>query len=348
MMFLLAASALTLASALQSPLSPTLIRAEETARASCVIILEKGSKPSGMAICVTKNKLFIAPQSIANRKRVVGLTQLGAKLEFKRLSTDHVSGLTVLSVIGNNAKGVLPVTLAPQDFHRGEQALLVLPNEAVRATISGDNEMAYNLSNKSAIPLDQVQLMTSIQNLQSGFLFDTQGRLEGLLKASLPIQETITGQISNFSAVSMQQAKVQVYGPQRLIIAYSPTSTYFSRIVQGLVSPNHHVPHPMLGLECRAVPNDRGALVVNVYTGSPADKAGLEVGDVITEFGHHPVRNPVDYLRALIDQPIGQPVGITVNRQGEVLTLHAVLIDGSATKQPAQKFPQPTGRFGRH
>jgi membrane-associated protease RseP (regulator of RpoE activity) len=63
------------------------------------------------------------------------------------------------------------------------------------------------------------------------------------------------------------------------------------------------------------VPGDKGALIVEVLDGTPADKAGLKSGDVIVEVGNRDVEDSDDLVKALQDRPAGN-VSITVMRKG--------------------------------
>lgn len=69
----------------------------------------------------------------------------------------------------------------------------------------------------------------------------------------------------------------------------------------------------------------RGTVVTEVTTGSPAAAAGVQVGDIITHFNGRPttssgdVRNRVGLLR------IGEKVTLNILRNGQPRTLHAVI-----------------------
>ncbi len=58
----------------------------------------------------------------------------------------------------------------------------------------------------------------------------------------------------------------------------------------------------------------RGVLVTEVKAGSAADDAGLSRGDVITEAGREPVRNPEDFKRIISDAGAGKSVIIRFQR----------------------------------
>jgi hypothetical protein len=62
-----------------------------------------------------------------------------------------------------------------------------------------------------------------------------------------------------------------------------------------------------------------------IRPGSPADKAGLQAGDVVVEFGGKEVLNIYDYTYALRDHAPGDTVLIKVRRAADVVELTAVL-----------------------
>jgi S1-C subfamily serine protease len=57
-----------------------------------------------------------------------------------------------------------------------------------------------------------------------------------------------------------------------------------------------------------------GAVVTNVAPGSPADAAGLEPGDVITQVNGQPVNSPNDIDSVLAGMHVGQQVNIQYQR----------------------------------
>ncbi len=74
------------------------------------------------------------------------------------------------------------------------------------------------------------------------------------------------------------------------------------------------------------VPRGKGALVVEVLDDTPAKKAGLRAGDVITEVGGHEVSSSNDLVDALRDRPKGN-VSIAYIRKGARRTVEAELED---------------------
>jgi serine protease Do len=72
-------------------------------------------------------------------------------------------------------------------------------------------------------------------------------------------------------------------------------------------------------------PGGSGALVAEVLTGSPADKAGFTAGDVITEFNGQPVKTIDDLPRLVAAEAPGTTVKIRIRRNGEQQELTVVL-----------------------
>ena len=67
-----------------------------------------------------------------------------------------------------------------------------------------------------------------------------------------------------------------------------------------------------------------GLRVVEVLAGSPADRAGLLAGDIILIAGSRPVSNAESLQKLLFADAIGQPLPVSVMRDGKELDLVAV------------------------
>ncbi|MBI4011791.1 MAG: DegQ family serine endoprotease [Candidatus Rokubacteria bacterium] len=70
-----------------------------------------------------------------------------------------------------------------------------------------------------------------------------------------------------------------------------------------------------------SLPNTHGALVSAVQDGSPASRAGIKPGDVITEYNGRAVGRAEELPRAVAETPVGREVPVTVVRDGKTLTL---------------------------
>jgi predicted metalloprotease with PDZ domain len=70
-------------------------------------------------------------------------------------------------------------------------------------------------------------------------------------------------------------------------------------------------------------PSDRGVLVARVEPGSPAERAGMRVGDVVVAAGGEPVSRPWDLIRRVGSVEAGSELALDVVRDGTPHALRA-------------------------
>lgn len=97
--------------------------------------------------------------------------------------------------------------------------------------------------------------------------------------------------------------------------------------------------------ESFAMKNTNGALVAGVEKNGPADKGGLEAGDVITKFDGKPILTSADLPRAVGSTKPGKMAAVEILRKGSAKTLNIGVgempSDGSETATPSNK---PNGK----
>ena len=68
-----------------------------------------------------------------------------------------------------------------------------------------------------------------------------------------------------------------------------------------------------------------GLYIASVEKGSPADKAGAKVGDVIRKVNGIPISDVDEAYRALFGANVGDTITLTVERDGKLVTLKLTL-----------------------
>jgi S1-C subfamily serine protease len=63
--------------------------------------------------------------------------------------------------------------------------------------------------------------------------------------------------------------------------------------------------------------------VAEVVPGSPADRSGLRAGDLLLSAGGQPVQKAQDLQRLMFGDAIGQPLAVTVMRNGALVDVIA-------------------------
>ncbi len=128
--------------------------------------------------------------------------------------------------------------------------------------------------------------------------------------------------------------------------------------VKDQIAQTGHARHARLGVTVQEVNqaladalklgSPQGALVSSVDPGSPADRAGLEAGDVIRKFNGQPIVASGD-LSALVGVATpGEHAQLEIVRKGKPLTLAATLAELQATKEAsaAQEGATEQARLG--
>src|SRR5271165_3000873 len=113
-----------------------------------------------------------------------------------------------------------------------------------------------------------------------------------------------------------------------------------SNVVRNIFDQIHtegHVHRGQIGVFLRTIspelveglhlPVNHGLLLEDVAPGSPADKAGLKAGDVITSIGGKPVENVRQFTLVLYSYRIGQKAEIGVLRDGKETTISVQVVE---------------------
>jgi serine protease Do len=155
---------------------------------------------------------------------------------------------------------------------------------------------------------DFLQTDASINPGNSGGpLFDMQGRVIGINTA---IRANANG--IGFSI------------PINLVKELLPQLKTHGTITRGWLGVSIQEVKPALA-ESFGLESTEGALVGEVFEDSPAERAGIQHGDVIVEFNDHPIKSFHDLPRRVAGTTPGSDVKVVVIRDGKRVTLEAHL-----------------------
>ena len=114
------------------------------------------------------------------------------------------------------------------------------------------------------------------------------------------------------------------------------------RVSEALRSPAGRVSRGRIGVQIDQVTKDvaesiglgkpQGALVRSVEAGSPADKAGVEAGDIITKFDGKLIERPNELQRMVGNTKPGSKTSLTVFRRGGSKDLSVTIVEIEADK----------------
>ncbi|MEY4431303.1 MAG: hypothetical protein RLZZ533_1239 [Cyanobacteriota bacterium] len=105
-------------------------------------------------------------------------------------------------------------------------------------------------------------------------------------------------------------------------------------IAQQLVSTGS-VSHAMVGVALEPERDANGAMVPgakvrSVMPGGPAERAGIQPGDVITAVGDQPVRDPAQLTQLVERNGVGRPMAVRIRRSGQMLQLQVTPVELSS------------------
>ena len=94
------------------------------------------------------------------------------------------------------------------------------------------------------------------------------------------------------------------------------------------------------------LPKEEGALVAQVLPDSPAQKAGLQAGDVIVEYDGHAIAKAEDLPRLVAGTPVEQTATVKVLRDGKPLTVTAQIAQMPEPQKMAEATSPARERLG--
>jgi serine protease Do len=141
----------------------------------------------------------------------------------------------------------------------------------------------------------------------------------------------MSGEVVGITSVKIIASEVEGMG-------FAISSDEAKPIIEDLIRYGH-VTYPWLGVGVRTVNSlvaaaedlsvNKGALIEEVVVGSPAEAAGLRVGDVITRFNDHEISNIAELIQAIRTSEVGEEVEIVFVRGEDTETTSARLVERS-------------------
>src|SRR5579885_1006879 len=232
----------------------------------------------------------------------------------KVVGADPVTDIAVLKI---NATGLPAITLGDSDQLEVGDVVLALGNpfgvgqSVTMGIVSALGRRVGSPTGGYAIQ-DFIQTDAAINPGNSGgALIDAEGRLIGI---NTMIKSSTYGNEGVGFAVPINLAR---HVMDRLIAHGSITHAYLGILMQDLT--------PDFAEEFGVPDQKYGVLVQNVQPGSPADKAGIEAGDIIIDFNGKPVRNGQALQMAVSESNPDTEVAIKLIRNGQTKTVRVKL-----------------------
>jgi serine protease DegQ len=88
-----------------------------------------------------------------------------------------------------------------------------------------------------------------------------------------------------------------------------------------------------IGVEPRDAPEGDGSLIAGVLKNGPADRAGIQPGDVVVAVNNQPVRNMTDLMQTVAGIAPGSDANFKVIRQGKSSNLSVKIAERPRARQ---------------
>ena len=248
-------------------------------------------------------------------KFTVRFGEKGDPIPAKLVGKDPSSDLAVLAIDPKKVEGgAKPLSLASSSSLRPGQATIAIGSPfglsgTVTTGIVSALGREIEAPNGFSIP-GAVQTDAAINPGNSGGpLLDAAGRVIG-------VNSQIASQSGSNSGVG-----------------FAVPSDTIKDVVPKLIK-NGKIDRAWLGLSSAEQPDSPGAVVGTVTNGSPADRAGIRGGDVITAIGGKTIRNPSDLSLTVLTKRPGDEVKVEFKRDGKDHTVTVTL--GNRPDTPVQ------------
>jgi serine protease Do len=305
--------------------------------------MERNRPPTGPRRATSLGSGFIIDKSgivitnnhvIADADEIKVILQDGTRLDAKVLGRDSKTDLAVLKV--NSKKDLPTVEFGDSDHARVGDWVVAIGNPfGLGGSVTAGIVSARHRDINSGPYDDFIQTDAAINRGNSGGpLFNIEGQVVGINTAIISPRG---GSVGIGFAIPANLAKP--------VIAQLKE---FGRTKRG-----------WLGVRIQSVDREiaesvglgkpRGALVVNVTQGGPAEKAGIQARDIILKFGGQDVTAMRKLPRIVADNKVGSTVEVVLWRAGKEKTVNVTLGELEAAEKALQvsaKRNQPVPRPG--
>jgi hypothetical protein len=297
-----------------------------------VVRLESAGQAVGVAVLIDSRGLFLAHRSsIPPQELVVGRSSAGQVTVLMAEAVDEVTGLVLLHAPAFVWPDPVPVRVGTPPANPTRIVAATSVGPVMGEFLPGDKVGQLRPSLRY-VPLNEVRLETMVAPVGGAFLFDQRGTMIGVLGATLagePVQPggqalrsakaESAGSGGAPGAADSALATQGNYGPQGMTVAFTFSTSVIGRVVEGFRSPSRQVKHPSIGVFFKSTATG-GAQLEAVLPGTPADKAGLRVGDVVIEADGRPIGSQIDFAVVLFGKNPGETVSLRYRRGNEERT----------------------------
>jgi len=282
-------------------ISKTLADAAESVGRSIVRVEGRRGRPGSGLVWSADGTIITADHVLERDEDIRVALPDGAEVQATIAGRDAATDIALLRT---DAKGATPVPWASLDGARVGQLILTLsrPGRTVRARLGVINALGEKWRAPSGAELDHyVEADVEVAwGFSGGALVDLGGKVLGMTTTGL-----------NRAPLAIPQASLQTVAAQLLSAG---------RIRRGFLGIGSH-PVRLPAAVREQLGQRLGLIVVAVEPGSPAERGGLTLGDVLVAIDGAPLRHPGDVAARLGSEAVGAALAVRILRGGALQEL---------------------------
>ena len=286
-----------------------LVRTIYSAASPSVVSVRTGDG-SGTGFLVDSNGTIVTNAHVVGTSDQVQVrfNDKGSYHDAQVLSVDASTDLAAIKVDESDAQGVQPLKLADSDAAKvGDSVVAIgyplgLDRTATAGIVSG---LERQIRSPNGFSIDKVIQTDAAVNPgnSGGPLLNDKGEVIG---------------------VNSQIATAAGGGEGNVGIAFAIPANTVKQVLPDLES-GTAPKHAYLGLQTTQAQSGDGAQIAEATAGGPAQRAGLQTGDVVTKVDGSAIASPDDVAQAISDNKPGDRVEVTVRRNGSDQTVKVTL-----------------------
>lgn len=275
---------------------------------------------SGSGFILTNDGYIVTNYHVIEGAESIQVTTYdNSAYEAKLIGYDESSDVAVLKT---DAKGLTPVTLGDSDNMNVGDSVVAIGNPLGELTFSLTSGSVSALNRKITISntaMNLIQTDCAINSGNSGgALFNSHGEVIGITNAKYSSSGNSSGaSIDNIGfAIPMNSV--------RSIITSIIEKGYIEKVYIGITISSQNT-------DSRSRRGQSGSgsaqsvTVASVESDSPAAKAGLQEGDIITELNGEKITKTTEITSFLLTAKAGDVITLTINRDGETMKIKVTL-----------------------
>ena len=316
---LLLAAKIALLSSVSGQLAPA-ESATWTKLRNSVAVLTRNGEAVGPAVFISSEGYAVANSSLIQKGPSDLITSAGLTYKFVVEATDSASQLCLIKTSVKPA-GITIVRASDASDGISGAILAVTPSGVLRAELTGGEKFGVDQRTKRTFPIQEVRVEQRSLQMGGTLIFSKNGNLIGALFAALA-QDTLNSQQQAFAKTTQDynlqlnsQLNNRNYGPQGMVVAYTPAWEVTSKAITGFLSPDKKAQYGLLGIF--VIENKSGGVeITSIQKGTGAETAGLQVADIVIGIDGVPIRNQIDFSRAIYRLTPGSIASVSYQRKG--------------------------------